>query len=261
MPRPQEYKRALFPCVNIKPPPFASLSLSAFSSALLLFPFRLFILPLCVTGVSIFIRALPLCGTVTVMPSVTDLPVHITHLHTMPVTTVQIIDDIRERVIAQEAANTVLKQENRDLRRELKDFKEEFKVFQEHQEQFTELKKQVDENRNNFLKLERRTLVNAARDKLERWFTLDQLDPSSYKGTTRLDAAAKFVLNHLPPADQSKLSLEAIKTIIDSSEHSFRRLGNEIAHTKVTETAVKDEVLTHRQRGRTISAYEYLTPV
>ncbi|KAG1801889.1 uncharacterized protein BJ212DRAFT_1044013 [Suillus subaureus] len=60
-----EYKSALFPCVNIDLPPFASLPSLVFSCALPLCSLRLFISPL---RVSIFARVLALRDMVIVMP-------------------------------------------------------------------------------------------------------------------------------------------------------------------------------------------------
>lgn len=71
------------------------------------------------------------------------------------------------------------------------------------------------------MKLDRRTLVNEARDKLrdEFSFTQDQLNPFKYPGEPgeKLKAAANFVLSHLPRTEQPKLSLNAVKTISTNS--------------------------------------------
>lgn len=92
------------------------------------------------------------------------------------------------------------------------------------------------------MKLDRRTLVNEARDKLrdEFSFTQDQLNPFKYPGEPgeKLKAAANFVLSHLPRTEQPKLSLNAVKTIL-----------NKFAPTDVTIAALEDQNLQDSQRN------------
>ncbi|KAG2089332.1 uncharacterized protein F5147DRAFT_41105 [Suillus discolor] len=190
----------------------------------------------------------------------------------MPVTTLQldhIIHDlglVKERATAQdskiEAANREL-DENKVVKQEVNILREENKVLKqdvvlqkknnELEEEIKELKEDVKTNCTNILKLERRTLVNEARDKLrdEFSFTQDQLNPFKYPGEPgeKLKAAAKFVLSHLPPTEKPKLSLNAVKTILNKSQNSVRELGNKLAHTDVTIAALEDQNLQDSQRN------------
>ncbi|KAG2113395.1 uncharacterized protein F5147DRAFT_650340 [Suillus discolor] len=133
--------------------------------------------------------------------------------------------DIAQQLAAQ--ADTIEREKTQQISVQ-RDFdrsqSENEKRIGELQQEIQEIWANAKENYSSILKLKRRT---------------------TYRGDAQdqLDTAANYVWSRLPPADQAQLSLDIPKIILDTSEDSICRLGNEIAHLEVTMSAIEDEDL------------------